>query len=75
MEAMEELRGKFQLTEYEKAYIEITAEEVKSVKKKGDLYLIGKPWVDKVINKGVIEAVMGKNLATEFQSRIYSLFP
>lgn len=60
MEVIEELWNKLQLIEEEEADIEITVEEVESVRKKGDLCLIGKLWVDRVINKGVIETVMEK---------------
>lgn len=49
MEAMEELWGKFQLTE-EEANIEITEEEVALMRKEGDLCSIGKLRVDRVIN-------------------------
>lgn len=60
MEVIEELWNKLQRIEEEEADIEITVEEVESVRKKGDLCLIRKLWVDRVINKGVIETVMGK---------------
>lgn len=60
MDNMEELWGKLQLTEEDEVDIEITKEEVEVVRKKGALCLIGKLWMDRVINKGVIEAAMDK---------------
>lgn len=60
MKAMEEQWGKLQLTEEEEANIEITEEEVASMRKEGDLCLIEKLRVDRVINKGVIKTVIDK---------------
>lgn len=48
---MEEMWEKLQLTKEEEAKIEILTEEVKSIREKGALCLIGNVWVDRAISK------------------------
>lgn len=60
MDKMEELWVKLQLTATEEVEIEIQMKKLEQVQEKGVLYLIGKLWVDRVINKWVIKSVMGK---------------
>lgn len=60
MDKMKKLWKKLQLTEKEEADLEITKEVVEVISKKGALCLIRKLWMDRVINKGVIEVVMYK---------------
>lgn len=60
MDKMEELWEKLQLNEEEEAEIEIPTEEVEQVQEKGALCLIGKLWVDRVRNRGVIKSAMDK---------------
>lgn len=51
MDQMEEMWEKLQLTKEEEAKIEILTEEVKSIREKGALCLIGNVWVDRAISK------------------------
>lgn len=60
MDNTDESCGKLWLIEEEEADIEITEDEVKNIRRKSDLCLVGKLWMDRVINKGVVEATMGK---------------
>lgn len=52
MDNMEELWGKLRMIEEEEAIIEITEDEVEHVRRKGDLCLVGKLWMDSHQQRG-----------------------
>lgn len=60
MDNMEELWDKLHLTDEEAINIKITEDEVEIARRKRNLCLLGKLWINRVINKGVVEAYMGK---------------
>lgn len=49
-----------QLSEEEDTAIDIDDEALEEVTKKGDLCLIGKVWVDRSIERGIIDSVTAK---------------
>lgn len=58
MEKIEELWDKLQLIEEEDVAITFDDEGVEEIQKKGDLCLIGKIWMERIINRGIIESTM-----------------
>lgn len=56
----EEMWKRLQLTEVEDKVIDIDGMNLDVVKKKGELSLIGKVWVDRIIRKNTIEVAMGR---------------
>ncbi|XP_041009439.1 uncharacterized protein LOC121253498 [Juglans microcarpa x Juglans regia] len=60
MEELEELWEQMKLTEEEMETIELNEEDAEVVIKKGELCLVGKVCVDRVISKSVIMSIMSK---------------
>lgn len=60
MENLEAMWVTLKLMEEEDKEIEITEDEMEDVRRKGELCLIGRVWVDIQIGRGVIETAMNK---------------
>lgn len=60
MQKIEELRNQLQLTEDEDKAIEFNEDKLEEAQHKGDIYLIGKIWVKRMIDRTFIEAIMVK---------------
>lgn len=60
MEGLEELCGNLCLTEEEKVGIELESESEDAVREKGDISLIGKVCMERVIGKEVLASTLGK---------------
>lgn len=60
MQKIEELRNQLQLTEDDDKAIEFNEDKLEEAQRKGDIYLIGKIWVKRMIDRTVIEAIMVK---------------